>query len=387
MNPRERVLAILNHEKPDVLPWFADLAYWIDYLNDENLMPEKYKGNDDNLLKENIISQGLAKPFVGKGLYQLHEDLGVGFYLQGYFPFTEKYEGVKIEEEYRGNSRITTIETPYGNLREIWNYEITSHSWGPKEFAVKDWRDLKKLRYLYEGTHYEPDYTLAEYRCKMIKDTGLGVVLCYLPKSPMMELVALRAGIQTFTYMWAEAVVDELEETLAIMEKKHDKAAEIALNSPAECLMIPENILSEMIGKTFYILYMKSYEEKWIKRIKQKNKYSFVHLDGTMKGLITELSEAGFDVIEAITPFPVGDITIDDVHNYVNDMTIIWGGIPGGFFVELSDAEFDKYVIHAIEVMKKEPRYVLGVGDQVVPGATFERIQHVGKLVEKYGKF
>jgi hypothetical protein len=36
------------------------------------------------------------------------------------------------------------------------------------------------------------------------------------------------------------------------MEKKHDEAAEIALNSPAECLMIPANISSEVVGKEYY---------------------------------------------------------------------------------------------------------------------------------------
>lgn len=383
MTPRERVLAILSRKKPDMVPWFGDLAYWIDYLNDEGLMPEKYK--DDNVNKEQNISQGLAAQFNGKGLHMLHEDLGVGFYLQGYFPFIAKYEGVKITEEFDGISRITTVETPYGNLTEVWDYVRSTHSWGPKEHSIKDWRDLKKLRYLYENTHYIPDYKLAQNRYEMIGDQG--VVLCYLPKSPMMELVALRAGIEAFTYLYMDAQ-DELEETLAIIEKKHDEASEIALNSPAECLMIPDNISSESVGKAYYNMYMRPYHEKWICKIRERGKYSFVHLDGTMKGLISELSEVGFDVIEAITPSPVGDIEIDDIRKYVGKDTILWGGIPGGYFTDqLTDEEFDNYVVHVIEVMKKEPRFVLGVGDQVVPGSSFERIKRVSQLVERFGRY
>ncbi|MGI6778131.1 MAG: uroporphyrinogen decarboxylase family protein [Acetivibrionales bacterium] len=383
MTPRERVLAILNRKKPDMVPWFGDLAYWIDYLNDEGLMPEKYK--EKTLDKKETICQGLASPFTGKGLFDLHDDLGVGFYLQGYFPFTARYENVKITENVKGNKRITIIETPHGNLQEVWEYVYSTHSWGPKEYMIKGYEDLKKLRYLFENTYYEPDYKLARDRYEMIGSNG--VVLCYLPKSSFMEMVALRAGIEQVTYMLLDAK-EEMEETLSLIEKKHDEASEIALNSPAECLMIPENISSESIGKNFYNLYMRGYHEKWIKRIREKKKYSFVHLDGTMKGLIRELSDVGFDVIEAITPAPVGDIEIEDVHKWVNKDTVIWGGIPGGYFTDkVSDKEFDEFVIHVIEIMRSEPRYVLSVGDQVVPGSSFERVKRVGELVRQYGKY
>jgi hypothetical protein len=39
-----------------------------------------------------------------------------------------------------------------------------------------------------------------------------------------------------------------------------------------------------------------------------------------------------------------------------------------------------------INVMKREPRYVLGVADQVPPDGLERRIKRVGQLVEKYGR-
>ena len=35
MTTRERILGMLKGEKIDRIPWCADLAYWIDYLNDD----------------------------------------------------------------------------------------------------------------------------------------------------------------------------------------------------------------------------------------------------------------------------------------------------------------------------------------------------------------
>ncbi|MBN2557970.1 MAG: hypothetical protein JXB33_04350 [Clostridia bacterium] len=383
MTNRERILAILKREKPDCVPWFGDLAYWLDYLQKDNKLPEKYMKK--STARDSVTNEGLASTLMGEGLQKLHKDLDVGFYLQGYFPFKIKYEGVKVTETIDSEYRVTVIETPFGDLKEVWKYSQQTYSWAPKEYLLKTYEDLEAYKYLYEHTYYEPDYELAEINRDSVGDNG--VVLCYLPKSPFMEMVALRAGIEATTFMQLDAP-ELFDEVMELIEKKHDEAAVIALSSPAECLMIPENITSEVVGKTNYEKYMRRYHEKWTSRIRGAGKYSFVHLDGTMKGLISELSSAGFDVLEALTPQPVGDIAIEDLHNWVEEGTIIWGGIPGGYFSDqISDGEFDEHVIRVLEVMRKEPRYVLGVADQVVPHSSFERIKHVSELVKQYGKY
>ena len=388
MTTRERTLNTLRRSRPDRIPWLADLAYWIDYLFDEGLMPEKYLREESNREPQSIISQGLAGRFSEDGLQALHRDLNVGFYLQGYFPFTTHYDGVEITEAVTRNgrdlSRVTTIHTPYGDMREIWDYICDTHSWAPREHMIKGLSDLKKLRYLYEHTRYEPDYDLAGRRYTSAGDNG--VVLCYIPKCPIMELIALRAGVMTTAYMMMDDE-KEMELTLALMEEKIDESCKLALDSPAECIMSPDNLSSESIGVPFYTRFGKPFHQKWCDRIRERGKFSFVHLDGTIKPLISELSDAGFDVIEALTPHPVGDIPFSEIRPLVKPETILWGGIPAGFFRELNDEDFDAYVKALILAMKADGRSVLAVGDQVVPGSSFERVARVARLVEEHGKY
>jgi uroporphyrinogen-III decarboxylase len=202
-----------------------------------------------------------------------------------------------------------------------------------------------------------------------------------------MELVAGLAGIAAVTYALSDAP-EEFDETIAVLERKTEEAAGIALRSPAECLMIPENLSSEAVGKRLFHRYIRSYEERWARKIREAGKYSFVHMDGTLKGLIREVSSTGILVLEALTPAPVGDLAIEEMRDWVREDTIIWGGIPGLYFSDLvSDQEFDRFVIHVLEVMRSEPRYVLGVADQVPPGARWERIRRVSELVEQYGRY
>lgn len=369
MTERERVLSILKHEEPDQLPWLADLSYLIYSMEVDKTLPQKY-----------------CNTHLDDGLQRMHRDLGAGFYLQGYEPFRAVQKNADINVENKGDIRVTTISTPVGKLREVQQFSKVSYSYGITEHLIKDIEDLKIFLYICQQTTFVPEYELASQRYKTIGDNG--VVLCYTPKSPLMDLVALRAGIENVTYM----EIDDKDEFIALLdeiEEKYDEACQLAIDSPAECIMIPENISSECVA-SFYQNYMKRYHKKWTDRIREAGKYSFVHQDGTVRGLISQLSkESCFDVIEAVTPLPVGDVAIEEVSSLVDERTIIWGGIPGGLFVEstISDDDFDRHVKKCIDVMTQSPRYVLGVADQVVPGSSMKRIRRVRELVNTYGKY
>ncbi len=364
MTERERILALVNGKQPDQVPWLGDLAYWVPYALDKGVIDSSCRGD---------------------GLFRLHRDLGVGFYLQGYFPFCEESEDVRVTHEESGNLITTRWHTPVGDLEAQDMRLPESYTSAPKEHMIKSIEDLETYVWIQEHTAYSPNYAEASRRYSLIGDNG--AVLCYLPKSPFMELVALKAGIRTVVELIADEE-DRFNELLDRLEVCTDRAAQIALDSPAEFLMIPENISSEVVGKTFYHRYMERYHRKWFDRIRAAGKTSFVHMDGTMRGLLREVSEAGCRVMEALTPAPTGDIEIEDLHNWVTDDTIIWGGIPGAYFTDsVSDADFDEYVKRVLDTWVKKPRYVLGVADEVPPYSRPERIARVRTLVDRYGKY
>jgi hypothetical protein len=365
MSPRERILTLLKGERPDRVPWFGDLDYWASSLIAQGAKPSTFKESAEYI--------------------QWHRTLGVGFYLQGYFPFRAVYD---LEERLwrEGNRRYRELVTPKGNLRECWEYLPNSFAEAPIEHLMKSEEDLGALRYVYTHTAWEPDYDFAYQRLEQIGDQG--ILLCYLPKSPFMHLVALEAGIAAVTFAVATAP-EEFAETLAVMKSSFDKAARISVESPAEVLMIPENLSAEMIGPRYFEKYMRSYQEEWIGKIAKAGKHSFVHMDGTLKGLLREEASTGFTVIEAMTPSPVGDLPIDQWAALAgNSQTVLWGGVPGVYFTaKVDDEEFDRHIREVLGVMRSEPRYVLGVADQVPPDALEYRVKRVQELVEKHGRY
>jgi hypothetical protein len=203
-----------------------------------------------------------------------------------------------------------------------------------------------------------------------------------------MHLVALEAGIEAVTVARLNAP-EEFAVTLGVMKNSFDVAAQIAVDSPAEALMIPENLSAEMVGPRFFELYMRSYQEEWIRAIGKAGKCSFIHMDGTLRGLLREQASTGVAVIEAMTPAPVGDLGVAQwADRACNPKTILWGGIPGVYFTpHVSDDEFTRHVLEVLAVMRTAPRYVLGVADQVPPDALEERVRRVGDLTERYGNY
>jgi hypothetical protein len=284
-----------------------------------------------------------------------------------------------------GSLRRVSFETPLGVLSGVWTYLPESFSQAPTQHLIRTAQDLAVMRYVYEHSTYLPDYAELERRRPLIGEQG--VLLAYLPRSPLMDFVAEFAGIQQITELWMDAP-KELEETLRLAESNRDQAAAIALASPAECLMIPENLSSEVVGRRFFEQYLRGYETRWVERIRQAGKHSFVHMDGTLRGLLRQISSVGFDIVEAATPAPVGDMTFPEMRQLAGPKLILWGGLPGIYFTDLvSDTEFDRFVQEVLSVMTREPRYVLGVADQVPPGGLGRRVARVAELVEQFGRY
>jgi hypothetical protein len=366
MNDRERILALLAGQTPDRVPWFGDLAYWSDAMEARGQVPAGWQSS--------------------QAYYRFHRELGVGFYLQGYFAFRETLAGdIKTEKRREGNIRWRRIVTPYGTLEEEWRYLPDSCPWAPYRHMIASRADLAALRYRYEHTAYTPAPEEALRRRPWVED--LGIVLCYLPRSPFMQLTTELAGIRNVVELWSDAS-DEFDETMRVLETSIDRAAEVAVTAPVDCLMIPENLSSEVVGRHFYGDYVRPWEAKWVQRIRDAGKCSFIHMDGTLRGLLANVAGVGFDVIEAATPAPVGDITMAEARALAGPKQILWGGLPGLYFTALvSDAEFERHVREMLELMVADRHMVLGVADQVPPDGLRSRVARVVELAERYGRY
>ena len=94
-------------------------------------------------------------------------------------------------------------------------------------------------------------------------------------------------------------------------------------------------------------------------------------------------------MLEALTPYPVGDLKFEDLAGVAGDSkSILWGGLPGVYFTaSVSEEEFERQVKQVLSIMVQKPRYVLGVADQVPPDGLESRVRRVSELVDEFGKY
>ncbi len=105
-------------------------------------------------------------------------------------------------------------------------------------------------------------------------------------------------------------------------------------------------------------------------------------MDGSLKALLPLINEAGFDGIEAATPLPQGDVTLEELKAALGD-TILLDGIPAILFLpQYSAEELLDFATRVLDMFA--PNLILGISDELPPPADIEKVRLVAQLVEDY---
>jgi hypothetical protein len=110
-----------------------------------------------------------------------------------------------------------------------------------------------------------------------------------------------------------------------------------------------------------------------------------VHCDGENHGLMDLIRDSGMHVAEAVCPYPMTKVKIEEYYQRWGEKLTIFGGIPSNIVLAESatDAEFEAYLDHLFKVIAPGKRFVLGIADTTPPNAVFERLIRIGERVEK----
>ena len=171
---------------------------------------------------------------------------------------------------------------------------------------------------------------------------------------------------------------DKMKDFLKVIEEYEDKIYEVVLNSPLQILNFGENIDANINSPSLFEKYLIPYYKKRINQVHQKGKFCHIHMDGSLKPLLPLIDKAGFDAIEAATPLPQGDVTLEELKDALGE-TILIDGIPAILFLpQYSCKELEEFTIKVLEMFS--PNLILGVSDEVPPTADIEKVKFVSKI-------
>lgn len=367
MTERERLLSVLSGRTPDRTPWFGDLSWWYTARLRAGDLPEAYREGD-------------------AGYLRLYQDAGVGIYLYAPMLWTETYdESVTVETVAEGDLVTSTVHTPAGTLRQVVRDLPESATTAIIEHYVKGAEDLGVVRYLWQHRRIRENTAAFSATDALWGAQGLACALGPVCTSALQNLLARWCGVETTVELLCSEHCAEVELTMRVMQEADDPIFRILAEAPCPLVVFPENLSAEVTGSRLARRYLVPYWRKRIEELHAAGKWVGIHNDGTLRGSLPWLIEAGFDVVESATPAPVGDIGLGELRSRTDGHITVWGGLPGALFSPIyPEAEFAAFVQTVLETFPRGSAFVLGVADQVPPDASFDRIRLVREIVDAH---
>lgn len=336
--------------QPRIEPWFA-------WHKEFDCMPERYA---DMTLPQFFDHLGVSMRYVQ-------------YYTEQPEPITQGYTpDVVIREKVNGDRKTVIVETPHGELIEE-QHLTPDRTWRTHGFPVRGPDDLPKLRWLYAHRVYH--FSRENFATGSAFMGERGEPQFWVTRSPYQALALDWMRYTDFVYAMADAP-DEMAATMQAIDESYDALYEqIIASGMVRIANFGENLHAHLLPPRYVEGYLLPWYEKRSGQLRDAGIYTHVHLDGAVKGMLPYLKDMPFDGIEALTPEPQGDVTLEEIKAHIGDK-IALDLIPAVLFMETYSREQLMETVEKI-VALFHPRLVLGVSDEVPEGASEEAILRV----------
>lgn len=396
MTIKERILATLQGQPTDALPFIPRLDIWYNANSRNGTLPAPYK---NATLREITDDLGLGYhaiiPDFKDFLDPLEGDLdvGIGIYHLKNHPYRLKLHNVRRTYERMGDGILKVrYETPKGDItttvvhsQDMKKNGITLYV--IREHAIKSPRDYPAMAYIFENMEVIPYYRdYIQFQQEFIGDRGVAVALASMWASPGHYLIKELMAFDTYYYEQYDNP-EEMEAFIRQITPFCRQLFEAALESPGEIILSGANYDASFTAPAMFEEYIMPELKHQSDLAHAKGKFIATHTDGENTGLLPLYKNSGFDIADSICPAPMTKISLEDTRRVLGSSCTIWGGIPSIAVLEdsMDDLTFQKFVDQKFENLGKGDHLILSVADTVPPAAKFERILYLQKKAMEFG--
>jgi len=397
MTQRQRMLMAMRGEMPDMLPYVPRIDLWYNANSVAGTLPERHKGRTQDEISRaegwalhKIVPEYLK---IRRPEDSIHRALGI-FSLKELVFRCKFPPDIEIEVKREGDSTRVEYRTPVGmvSTNTVYTEEMrksgVSITWND-EHVIKRPEDYRVVGYIFENLELVPDFDdfikwkndIGEDGVAVTHGCGLGAA------SPMHHIQKDFLDATEFYYHYHD-YQRQMRALAEIMEDYYNQALRIIADSPAEAVLWGANF-DDMIT---YPAYFEREILPWIRKASDvfgaRGKILICHCDGENSGLMDLLRDSGMHVAEAVSPYPMTKVKIEEYYKRWSEKVTIFGGIPEHLLLEESttDEDFEDYLDHLFKVVAPGKRLILGIGDTTPAHAVFDRLIRVGERVEKEGR-
>ena len=361
MTRKELNLAIFEGTAEGVL-WQPRLETWIGHHRSRGTMPDRFRGMGSLEIYDALRCSVRYAASAGIRRCELRDDV------------------VRIHEQHPDHS-VTRVRTPSGEIstvhHEIWeggrllNRRIA-------EYPVKSPRDLDVVVDILERQRFRADPGAHQSAVDTVGHRAEPTV--FLSSAGFTELVKTWCGLEGTFYLLHDHPA-AVERYLVACDRRDDRLVEEALELPCRIFNLGDHATNEFTPPPILEKYMIPRWQRIADRLHEAGRFVHSHWDGNSRLMLPYLRSTRLDGVEALTPAPMGDMTLEMIKDAVGDEMVVLDLLPAiDFLPGRPVGELLEFARRAIDMFA--PRLILGISDEISQVGEIEKVEAVSELVD-----
>jgi hypothetical protein len=307
---------------------------------------------------------------------------------------------VSVETRTEGDTTVTIYHTPEGDVSTRTRTHAGRISDGlavEVEGMIKRVEDYAPVIFMLEDTVFHVDNSVYFNAVRDVGNDGLvrdwGLDLEAPPYGATRRYFGDMYGLERWIYEQLDHP-DHFAALLQAQERRDERRLQLVADSPAE--FIAFGWLEGLWSPEKFRAYELPFYRKWVPFLQAQGKILALHCDATknIRGFKDLIAETGIDVIEAFTPPPVGQLSLQEVRAAWGEETIIWVNFPETIFF-FGPEETKRYTIELLKSDAPGKALVISFTEMGLWGATDDETERsfkagilaIMEAIEAYGNY
>lgn len=324
----------------------------------------------------------LPDPYEGMSLSELYRALDCSNRIYEYGECYQSHEHPDVHITRRdidATDYEVVWETPVGNQRAVYRRSDSTSWHRPIKWPIADEHELEIATW--RETHRTWTWDEDRFESLQAEWGDLGAPTMFMCRTTIQKLLIEDMGVRG-TVLAMRRYPAACERYFEALDVTQNRWVDVINDSPVDIINFGDNIHAATLPPRWFEQYVLPVYQRRAARLHAAGKFVYSHWDGDCKPLLRFARQTDLDGIEAITPLPQGDVTLEETRDALGDMFLI-DGIPAVYFEKTySEQTLIDCAKRCIELFA--PNLILGISDEMSSTGEIERIRLVGDIVDEY---
>ncbi len=329
-----------------------------------------------------FTGEGLPPPYRGMSHADLYRALGCSDRLYDYNACFTCHEDPRVHirtRDLNDTDYEVAWETPVGAHHAVYHRSPSTTWHRPLKWPIASEADMRVALWRCDRCTFS--FSQATYDELHTRYRDLGAPTLFMARTTIQHLLVSEMGVEG-TILALRRYPDTCDAYFEALNRSQDRLVDLINACPIQIVNLGDNIHAAVLSPKLFVRYVLPTYQQRSAKLRAAGKFVHAHFDGNVKPLLPYLKDTGLNGIEAITPRPQGDVTLEETKAALGDMFLL-DGLPAVYF----DDTYDEQTLvdcarRCIELFA--PHLVLGISDEISATGDIERVRLIGRVVDDY---